>query len=344
MPGGVERHPARPSGAPAAMMDLRVHIASRFSDAHLTRIREVSPRIHLSYAPHSPYERPAGMGVQLEDVEVLLSHHAYFEMASAPRLRWLQLPGDGVDHLRGAPVMSSDVMITNARIFGAPIAEYVFASIVAYYRRFPQMMERFQKGRVWPRSQWDEYAGEELAGKTMAIIGYGAIGRMLARVAQSFEMTVVGTRRSVAAVVREDGIEIHPARELRQVLSRADIVVVCLPLTHETEGLIGEAEFRAIKPGAYLVSVGRGKVIEESALLRALREGWIGGAGLDVHAQTPLPADSPFFDLPNVILTPHMSGVSQGYFERMTGLFCENLRRYLAGEPLINLVDKQRGY
>lgn len=326
------------------MTDLRVHIASRFSDAHLTRIREVSVRIHLSYNPHSFHERPTGIEAHLADVEVLLSHHAYFEMASAPRLRWLQLPGDGVDHLRGAPVMSSDVIITNARIFGTPIAEYVFASIVAYYRRFPQMMERFQKGRVWPRSQWDEYAGEELAGKTMAIIGYGAIGRMLARVAQSFEMTVVGTRRSVAAVVREDGIEIHPARELRQVLSRADIVVVCLPLTHETERLIGEAELRATKPGAYLVSVGRGKVIEESALLRALREGWIGGAGLDVHAQTPLPADSPFFDLPNVILTPHMSGVSQGYFERMTGLFCENLRRYLAGEPLINLVDKQRGY
>jgi len=326
------------------MADLRVHIASRFSDTHLTRIREVSPRIHVSCHPHSFHERPTSVETHLEDVEVLLSHHAYFDVASAPRLRWLQLPGDGVDHLRGAPVMKSDVIVTNARIFGTPIAEYVFASVVAYYRRFPQMMERFQKGRIWPRNQWEEYAGDELAGKTMAIIGYGAIGRKLARVAHSFDMTVLGTRRSVTSVVREDGVEVHPAGDLRQVLALADIVVVSLPLTHETERLIGDAELRAMKPDAYLVNVGRGNVIQESALLRALREGWIGGAGLDVHAQTPLPADSPFFDLSNVILTPHMSGVSQGYFERITGLFCENLRRYIAGEPLINLVDKEKGY
>lgn len=326
------------------MAELRVHIASRFSDTHLTRIREVSPRIHVSYHPHSFHERPTSIEAHLKDVEVLLSHHAYFDVASAPRLRWLQLPGDGVDHLRGAPVMKSDVIVTNARIFGAPIAEYVVASTIAYYRRFPQMMERFQKGRVWPRSQWEEYAGDELAGKTMAIIGYGAIGRKLARVAHSFDMTVLGTRRSVTSVVREDGVEVHPAGDLRQVLALADIVVVSLPLTHETERLIGEAELRAMKPDAYLVNIGRGKVIEEFALLRALREGWIGGAGLDVHAQTPLPADSPFFDLSNVILTPHMSGVSQGYFERITGLFCENLRRYIAGEPLINLVNKENGY
>ncbi|MGQ0548702.1 MAG: D-2-hydroxyacid dehydrogenase [Armatimonadota bacterium] len=326
------------------MITLRVHIASRFSEAHLARIQEVSTRIRLSYDPHSPYERPAGKDAQLRDVEVLLSHHAYFEITSAPRLRWLQLPGDGVDHLRGAPVMKSEVIITNARIFATPITEYVFASIVAYLRRFPQMMERFQKGRVWPRNQWEEYAGEELAGKTMAVIGYGAIGHKLAHVAQGFEMAVVGTRRSVTSAVRENGVDVYPAADLRQVLALADVVVVCLPLTQETERLIGEAELRAMKPGAYLVSVGRGKVIEESALLRALREGWIGGAGLDVHAQTPLPADSPFFSLPNVILTPHMSGVSQGYYERITGLFCENLRRYIAGEPLIYLVDKQRGY
>lgn len=326
------------------MEELRVHIASRFSDPHLARIRDVSPRIRLSYDPHSFHERPTGIDAHLADVEVLLSHHAYFDITSAPRLRWLQLPGDGVDHIRGTSVIRSDVIITNARIFGTPIAEYTFASIIAYYRRFPQMMERFQKGRVWPRSQWDEYAGDELAGKTMAIIGYGAIGRKLAQVAQSFDMTVLGTRRSVTSVVREDGVEVHPAGDLRQVLPLADVVVVCLPLTDETERSIGEAELRTMKPSAYLVNVGRGKVIEESALLRALREGWIGGAGLDVHAQTPLPADSPFFDLPNVILTPHMSGVSQGYFERITDLFCENLRRYIAGEPLINLVDKAKGY
>ena len=119
---------------------------------------------------------------------------------------------------------------------------------------------------------------------------------------------------------------------------------MCLPLTDETEGSIGEAELRAMKRTAYLINIGRGKVIDEAALLRALREGWIGGAGLDVHARTPLPPDSPFFDLPNVILTPHMSGISQGYYARVTDLVCENLRRYLTGAPLLNVVDKQKGY
>ncbi|MGQ0570890.1 MAG: D-2-hydroxyacid dehydrogenase [Armatimonadota bacterium] len=326
------------------MTHLAVHITTPLPHEHLERIRAASPRVRLTYHPYLPYEQPVGMEADLGDVEVLLSYHAYFEMTSAPCLRWLQLAGDGVNHLQGTPIMGSDVVITNARIFATPITEYVFASILSFCHRFPQMRERFQKGRAWPKNQWEEYAGSEVAGKTMAIIGYGSIGHTLARVAQSFEMTVIATRRSVERPVREGDVFVYPAGHLRQVLAQADFVVVCLPLTPETEGVIGETELRAMKPTAYLVSVGRGKVIDDAALLKALREGWIGGAGLDVHAQTPLPAHSPYFDLRNVILTPHMSGVSEGYPERMMALFCENLRRYVAGEALINVVDKRKGY
>ncbi len=326
------------------MPPLAVHIAISLAPEYVARIQAVSPRLRLTQRPYSPYERPMEMETDLADVEVLLSQHAYFELTAAPRLRWIQLAGDGVDHLRGTPVMASDLLITNARIFGVPITEYVFASILAYGRRFPQIMERFQKGRTWPKNQWTEYAGDEVAGKTMAIIGYGAIGRALARVAQSFGMTVVATRRRIDRPTREEGVEIHPAAHLRQVMAQGDVVVVCLPHTAETEGVIGEAELRAMKPTAYLVNVGRGGVIQDAALLKALQEGWIGGAGLDVHAHTPLPANSPYFDLPNVILTPHLSGVSTGYPERITTLFCENLRRYMAGEPLVNIVDKRQGY
>lgn len=157
-------------------------------------------------------------------------------------------------------------------------------------------------------------------------------------------MSVIATRRSLEGPGQEHGVQVYPADCLRYVLTQADVVVVCLPLTAETEGLIGEPELRAMKPNAYLVNIGRGKVIQEAALLNALHEGWIGGAGLDAHAQEPLAATSPFFDLPNVILTPHKSGISTGYSERITGLFGENLRRYLAGELLLNIVDKQRGY
>ena len=128
------------------------------------------------------------------------------------------------------------------------------------------------------------------------------------------------------------------------MLARADFVAVCLPLTPETAGIIGERELRLMKPTAYLIAVGRGRVIDEAALLRCLREGWIAGAALDVFAQRPLPPDHPFFDLPNTILTPHMSGISANYSGRMTALFCDNLGRYLAGRPLLNLVDKQKGY
>jgi phosphoglycerate dehydrogenase-like enzyme len=131
---------------------------------------------------------------------------------------------------------------------------------------------------------------------------------------------------------------------MHEVLQQADFVVISVPLIPETEGLIGEAELRAMKSTAYLVDIGRGNVVDAAALLQALQEGWIGGAGLDVFPEEPLPADSPFFDLPNVILTPHMSGVSEGFHDRMTDLICENLQRYMEDEPLLFIVDKQKGY
>lgn len=314
------------------------------TDAQLQRIQAVSPRLKLSYQGSNPYQKPEQVDVEVAEAEVLIGYHAYFKMAQAPRLRWLQLSGDGADHLRGMPVMRSDVVITNTRVFATPISEYVFASILSWRYHFPKMHEQFQQQRLYPKNQWKEYLSEEIAGTTLAIIGHGSIGHRLARLAQAFDMNVIATRRSVTQSGREDGVQVYPPSGLRDVLARADIAVICLPLTDETEGLIGEAELRLMKASAYLVAVGRGKVIDEKALLRALRQKWIAGAGLDVFAQRPLPADSPFFELPNVIMTPHMSGVSDGYAQRGVDLFCENLRRYLAGERLINVVDKRLGY
>lgn len=322
----------------------RVHLGTVFSDEHRRQIQAVSPSLELSYQPLSPYE-PEIPFDGLDEVEVLCGYFAGFEMHLAPRLRWLHLTSGGANHLVGKPILDSDVLITNARIFGAPIAEYVFASAIAFNRRFPLMRQRFQEGRVWPKNQWAEYAGEELAGKTLVIVGYGTIGRHVARVARAFDMRVIATRRRVERPTCEDEIvQVYPPAYLKELLAQGDVVVVCLPLTEETRGAIGAAELRAMKPSAYLVNVGRGKIVDDAALYRALKEGWIGGAGLDVWAQTPLPPDSPYFDLPNVIMTPHMSGISQGNFQRETDLICENLRRYLAGEVLLNVVDKRIGY
>jgi phosphoglycerate dehydrogenase-like enzyme len=324
--------------------DVRVHIATALPDDHLDRVRAISPRLKVTYHPYIVQETPVGIEEYLGDVEVLLTYHAGFEMEAAPRLRWVQLAGDGVDYLHGRPIIRSDVTITNARVFAAPITEYVIASMVMFSRLLPKALREFGAERRWPRDHWSEYAGTELAGKTLAIVGHGSIGRQLARVAQAMDMTVIATRRSITEPTCENGVEVFPPGALHEVLARGDFVVICLPLTPETEGSIGEPELRLMKPTAYLVAVGRGRVIDESALLRCLREGWIAGAGLDVFAQRPLPTDSPFFDLPNVIMTPHMSGISAEYYERMTTLFCDNLGRYLAGEPLLNLVDKEKGY
>ncbi len=319
---------------------MGVHVERALLDC----VRSVSPAIDLTYHPYTPYERPGGTEPDLANSEVLLGYHARFDLAEAPRLKWLHLASDGVDHLRGAPIMSSDVAITNTRVFGVPIAEYVFGSVLAFYRDFPRMRQRFQVERAYPSNQWAEYCGDELSGKTLAILGYGEIGRALAKRALAFDMQVIAMRRSVAEPTCEEDVMVYPPRSLLTVLGVADVVAVCLPLTDETEGLLDERALRAMKPSAYLVAVGRGGVIQEEALLRALREDWIAGAGLDVFAQRPLPPDSPFFDLPNVIMTPHMSGITRSFPPRLASLFSENLRRYLADEPLLNLVDKIKGY
>jgi phosphoglycerate dehydrogenase-like enzyme len=317
-----------------------VHVA----DATLDCIRSQIPGVDLTYQPYTPYEPAVDLERYVTDAEVILGYHAGFSMDRAPRLRWLHCAADGVDYLRGTPIMSSDVVITNTRLFGTPIAEYVFASALAFYRDFPRMHQRFQTERVYPTNQWAEYCGDELSGKTMAIIGFGEIGRALAKRARAFEMHVIGTRQSVTSVSDQDGARVYPAAALHEVLALGDIVVICLPLTDATENSIDEAALRTMKPSAYLVTVGRGRVVQDAALLRALREGWIAGAGLDVHTQKPVPSDSPFFDLPNVIMTPHMSGITRNFPARMAQLFCENLRRYLADEPLLNVVDKRKGY
>ena len=157
-------------------------------------------------------------------------------------------------------------------------------------------------------------------------------------------MHVTAVRRSARTISNEDGVTLHPPEALHDVLGTGDVVVICLPLTDETERLIDEPAFRAMKSSAYFVTVGRGGVVDEAALLRALREGWIAGAGLDVHAQQPVPTDSPFFDLPNVIMTPHISGITRNFQSRLATLFCENLRRFLRDEPLEYVVDKRKGY
>ena len=266
----------------------------------------------------------------------------------APHLRWLQCSGAGVDGLRPTGVLDSDsgVIVTTATgIHATTISEYVFGSMLMFNRSWPEMV-RLQDRHIWPSSgKWYHLSGRELADQALAIIGLGHIGRRIAQLGRAFGMRVLATRRSVSEGATDPDVDqLYPMERLHGMLRESDYVVVAAPLTPETNHLIGEEELRVMRPHAYLVNVSRGRVIDEAALIHALQEQWIAGAGLDVTVEEPLPADSPLFSMSNVILTPHISGVSVHYDQRLTALFADNLKRYRAGQPLRNQYDPQRGY
>lgn len=287
---------------------------------------------------------------QLSEIEVLCSFSIPDRWQElAPKLRWLQYPGAGVDGLRASGLLERDsrVVVTTATgIHAVTISEYAFGSMLMFNWNWSQMV-RLQDSHVWAKSAgWYSLGGRELAGQSLGVVGMGSIGRRIAQMGRAFGMRVLGMRRSFHGeqISDPDLDQSYPPERLRELLSQSDYVVLAVPLTAETERFIGEAELRAMKPNAYLVNIARGRVIDEQALIRALREGWIAGAGLDVAEIEPLPSNSPLYSLPNVILTPHIAGVSVHYEKRLAEVFAENLRRYRMGEPLINRFDPARGY
>jgi phosphoglycerate dehydrogenase-like enzyme len=209
---------------------------------------------------------------------------------------------------------------------------------LAHARRLPAALARQAEGR-WAR---DGAVGTVLRGRTLGVVGLGTIGTEVARRAAAFGMRVWGVRRSGAPVAGVDRV-VAPDR-LDEVLRLADYLALTLPLTPETRGLIGARELALLPRGAFVVNVGRGGLVDETALAEAIAAGRLGGAGLDVFEQEPLPASSPLWRLPGVIITPHVGGSSPGFLDRAVPFFCENLKRYLSGEPLLNRVDVTRGY
>ncbi len=287
--------------------------------------------------------------LHLHDTDVLCSYWVPPDWRNlAPRLRWLQYSDAGVDGLQPTGILdaSSEVIVTTAvGINAAAISEYVFGSMLMFNRSWPTMV-RLQDRHIWPRSaSWYRLGGRELVEQTLGIVGLGHIGRRVAQIGRAFGMRVLATRRSLPPDHHDPDVDqFYTMDQLHDMLHQSDYVVIAVPLTAATERLIGTAELRAMQPHSYLINVARGRVIDEPALIRALQEGWIGGAGLDVTQEEPLAADSPLFALPNVIITPHISGVSVHYDQRLAALFADNLRRYRAGEPLLNRYDPAREY
>lgn len=258
----------------------------------------------------------------------------------APRLKWIQLTSAGADRLLNSGFIEDGVTVTTVSgLHATPIGEYILTAILMWTKGSAQAM------RAQLKHEWTRFAPRELHGKTVGIVGAGHIGAEAARLAKAFGCRVIGTKRSTTAETSEPYADlIVPPGELHRLLGESDFVVLSVPLTPETRGMIGEKELRAMKPGAVIVNIARGPVIVEAVLIQALREGWIAGAALDVFDQEPLPADSPLWEMENVILTPHISGGTEIYNERAVEIFAGNLRRYLAGEPLENVVDPARGY
>lgn len=259
-------------------------------------------------------------------------------LAAAPALRWQHTPSAGVNHILTPTFLGRDIVLTNgAGAHAIPVAEFVL-TFMLYHAKHVGKLQGMQTEHHWLRG----LELQELMDATVLIIGAGSIGSAIAERARAFGMRVWGSRRNPEPLA---GFErVVGAQEWRSLLTEADYVVIATPLTPETKGMVNSAVLRSMRQSAYLINIARGAVVDEPALLTALREGWIAGAGLDTFSTEPLPPDSPFWSLPNVFVTPHCSGSSPHANQRSVALFLDNLQRYQAGMPLRNVVDKKAGY
>jgi phosphoglycerate dehydrogenase-like enzyme len=346
-----------PGGAPTAIA-LSPILSARYRSRDLERIRAAAPGARLvTVSVEGLADGP------LDDVEVMLrgwlSSDAFDRLlARAPHLAWVHSATSGVERALTPASRERRLVVTNARgVFSRPIAEYVMMMILGVSRRLPQLLE-LQRERTWQPLE-----GAELRDVTVGIVGLGSIGRAVGALATAFGCRVVAVRRRPeraegdrpASDPSEAGGDDRSFGEvmldrvggpdtLPELLGESDFIVLAAPLTPETEDMINAETLAMVKPGAWLINVARGRLIDERALIRALREGPLGGAVLDTFRDEPLPPMSSFYDLPNVIVTPHTAWSSGRVLDRSVELFCDNLRRFAKGEPLLNVVDPAAGY
>lgn len=335
---------------------IPVLMTMRFSDALLDELRAVSPRLELRQQSIRDDREEISAFIDGNE-EIIYCFTPPRDLARLPRLKWVQLHSAGVDHLRGHPIWESDIVVTTTSgIHAVPIGEFAFALLLALARKIPKMV-RLQERGEWPRNRWEVLSGLELRGKTLGIIGYGSIGREIGRIAKhGFHMRVNALRRTMQSPRRrynEPGVGDPEGRipdkwftpdQVDTLVSESDVIVLAAPATEETRAIIGEAQLRAMKPHALLINIARGELIDDRALVIALKEGWIAGAGLDAFAIEPLPRGHQLWHMDNVIISPHVSGATGKYDERAAQLFAENIRRYLTGLPLLNLVSHTLQY
>lgn len=338
------------------MTQITVLNTMRYTDQQLDKLRAASPRLEVLQHPGGTLETLPDDVIQRTEVlygwggAIHQAHHF-------PRLKWIQSHSAGINDLHNKPVWQTDVTITTmSGIHAVPMAEFCLGMMMALSMNVREMI-RLQSNSSWGTNRWDTFSRVELRGSTLGLIGYGTIAREIARQVRALGMDVVALNRSgqrtpsrglsYPGVGDPDATiprAIYPITDLLDVLPQCDYVVILAPYTPATHHLIGAAALAAMKSSAILVNLARGPLLDEAALVHALQQGQIAGAGLDVFEQEPLPSDSPLWPLENVIISPHVSGMSLRYDERASDVFAENLRRYANGEPLLNLVDRQHGY
>jgi phosphoglycerate dehydrogenase-like enzyme len=318
---------------------VKLLLAAREGADHFGLLDDVAiPDLRIARA-----ETPDQIAAEIADADVFYGFATADVIAAAPNLRWIQSPSAGVEYVAKVPALvESDVILTNTSgAHGPSIGEHTFALLLALTRRIPTCLE-WQRQHHWGRKEGYR-TSREIMGATMGIVGYGAIGRGVAQRAAAFEMPLL----AVDAQAVDGGPfldEVWPPSRLPELLERSEVVVVSVPLTAETHHLLDAAMLARMRPDAYLIVVSRGGIVEETALAEALHAGRLAGAGIDVTEQEPLSPDSPLWDAPNLIITPHLAGDSVQKERRCVEILRDNLLRFSRGEALHNVVDKRRGY
>lgn len=337
-------------------MPIEILVTTPFSETLINRLAAISPKINVTALnAQKTNEIPAETWAR---TEVLYTGHILPEVEQVPALRWIQFHFAGIDrYIDESVVKKAGIQVTTLSGAAAPqMAEHVLAMMLALSRKFPALITS-QKKSEWAKDRFERFMPFELNGKTIGIIGYGSIGRQIAHLLQPFGVKILATKRNAMDPKDEGYIaeglgdpqgdlvqRLYPPQALKSMLKECNFVIVTAPLTKETEGMLNTSTLAVLKPGAYLVDVSRGGIVNINDAVDALKSGQLAGIALDVFPEEPLPQSSPLWQIPGVIISPHISGGSLQYNERAATLFSENLHRYLAGLPLYNLFDINRGY
>jgi phosphoglycerate dehydrogenase-like enzyme len=337
------------------MPEILVLFTLPFSEELLGRLRALSSRIKaVIHQARSVEELPAEI---LPDIEVLYTSRLLPEKEDVPKLRWIQLHTTDVNAIADHPILRSDIQVTTLSGVTAPgMAEFALMAILAFGRRLPLMMEDKAR-KVWAEGRFERYMPGELRGSTVGIVGYGSVGREIARVSRALGANVLATKRDLKVLEDEgycqDGLgdphaelveRLYPPQAIASMASLCDFLVITIPLTTATRGMVGKSVFSKMKTASYLIDLSSGGVVDHGALIEALNEGRVAGAALDVYPVEPLPEGSPLWEMPNVILSPHVAASSPKYYDLAIDCFSENMRRYLSDQPLLNLFQAERGY